>query len=75
MRALNLDPYDIQDNYSTWDVKLMWDSPDRHWHAEAFIYNINDEDVITNQEVTDSGIYFANANDPERWGFVFGYRY
>ena len=75
LRALNLDPYDIQDNYSTWDLKLMWDSPDRHWHAEAFIYNINDEDVITNQEVTDSGIYFANANDPERWGFVFGYRY
>ncbi len=49
--------------------------PVGRWHAEAFYYNVNDEDVINNQEVTDSGIYFANLNDPKRWGVVFGFRY
>ncbi len=75
LRALNLDPFDIQDGYSTWDFKLMWESANEHWHAEAFISNISDEDVITNQEVTDSGIYFANLNRPKSWGFVLGYRF
>ena len=75
LRALNLDPYDIQDGYSTWDAKLMWQSPESRWYVEAFYYNFNDEDVINNQEVTDSGIYFANLNDPKRWGVVVGFRY
>jgi len=75
LRALNLLPYDVQEDYSTWDLKLMWQSPQRHWYAEAFIYNVSDEDVINNLEVTDSGIYFANLNRPRRWGVVFGYRY
>ncbi len=75
LRALNLEPYDVQEDYTTWDAKLIWESPERHWRAEAFIYNFNDEDVINNQEVTDTGIYFANLNEPQRWGFVFGYRY
>lgn len=75
LRALNLDPYDIQDSYSTWDAKLMWKSPEGNWHAEAHIYNMNDEDVIGNQEVTDSGIYFANLKQPRRWGIVVGYQF
>ncbi len=75
LRAPNLDPYDRQDSYSTWDAKLMWQSPESRWYVEAFYYNIDDEDVINNQEVTDSGIYFANLNDPKRWGVVVGFRY
>ena len=64
--ALNLTPFDVQDGYFIWDVKLMWESPQDRWYAEAFFNNITDEEVITNQEVTDSGIYFANLNRPER---------
>jgi iron complex outermembrane receptor protein len=72
LRALNLSPYDIQESYSTWDAKLMWRSPQDRWYAEAFYNNLGDEDVITNLEVTDSGIYFANLNRPQRWGIVVG---
>lgn len=75
LRALNLSPYDIQDGYTTWDAKIMWNSPQEHWFAELFYNNISDEDVITNLEVTDSGIYFANLNLPRRWGAVFGVRF
>lgn len=75
LRALNLDPYDVQNGYSTWDLKLMWRSPADRWHAEAFVNNMSDETVITNQEVTDSGIYFANLNRPKRWGVIVGMRF
>ena len=53
----------------------MWESTDSHWFGEAFISNLTNEDVITNQEVTDSGIYFANLNRPRSWGVVLGYRF
>ncbi len=72
LRALNLDPFDLQDGYSTWDARLMWESPGKRWNAEVFYNNFSDEDVITNLEVTDSGIYFANLNSPAQWGIVFG---
>ena len=75
LRALNLDPFDLQDGYATWDAKLMWKSADNRWFGEAFINNWSDEDVITNQEVTDSGIYFANLNRPRSWGVVVGVRF
>ena len=75
LRALNLDPFDLQDGYATWDAKLMWKSTDNRWFGEAFINNWSDEDVITNQEVTDSGIYFANLNRPRSWGVVVGVRF
>ena len=75
LRALNLKPYDHQDGYTTLDVKVMWESTDSHWFGEAFISNLTNEDVITNQEVTDSGIYFANLNRPRSWGVVLGYRF
>ncbi len=75
LRALNLRPYDVQEGYSTLDLKLMWQSPASRWYAEAFVNNVTDEDVITNQEVTDSGIYFANLNRPERWEVNLGVRF
>ena len=75
LRALNLEPFDVQDGYSTWDFKLMWESPNRQWHAEAFFNNISDEAVINNLEVTDSGIYFANLNAPQQWGVTVGVRF
>ncbi|MFT5767591.1 MAG: iron complex outermembrane receptor protein [Halioglobus sp.] len=75
LRALNLDPYDKQDSYSTWDAKLIWNSVNGNWHAEAFVNNIGDKDVIGNQEVTDSGIYFANIKEPKIWGAMVGYKF
>jgi iron complex outermembrane receptor protein len=75
LRALNLDPYDKQDGYSLVDAKLIWESANGNWHAEAFVNNIGDEDVISNQEVTDSGIYFANIKEPRVWGVVVGYQF
>jgi len=75
LRALNLKPYDHQDGYSTLDVKVMWESKDSRWFGEAFINNLTNEHVITNQEVTDSGIYFANLNRPRSWGVVLGFRF
>jgi hypothetical protein len=53
----------------------MWESADSRWFGEAFINNLTNEDVITNQEVTDSGIYFANLNRPRSWGVVVGVRF
>ena len=75
LRALNLEPYDLQEGYTTLDVKVMWESEDSRWFGEIFINNCTDEDVITNQEVTDSGIYFANLNRPRSWGVVVGVRF
>ncbi|MDG2071947.1 MAG: TonB-dependent receptor [Pseudomonadales bacterium] len=75
LRALNLDPYDKQDGYSIVDAKLIWESANGNWHAEAFVNNIGDEDVISNQEVTDSGIYFANIKEPSLWGVAVGYQF
>ena len=75
LRALNLEPYDHQEGYTTFDVKVMWKSADSRWFGEAFINNITDEAVITNQEVTDSGIYFANLNRPRSYGVVVGVRF
>jgi len=75
LRALNLEPYDHQKGYTTLDVKVMWKSADNRWFGEAFFNNLTDEDVITNQEVTDSGIYFANLNRPRSWGVVVGVRF
>ena len=75
LRALNLEPYDLQEGYTTLDLKVMWESEDSRWFGEVFINNCTDEDVITNQEVTDSGIYFANLNRPRSWGVVVGVRF
>ena len=75
MRALNLEPYDVQDGYSIWDAKLTWDSVNGTWWAQAFINNFTDEEVVNNLEVTDSGIYFGNVNNPKLWGVIVGYNF
>ena len=75
LRALNLEPFDVQDGYSIWDAKLTWDSANGNWWAQAFINNFTDETVVNNLEVTDPGIYFANINNPKLWGVIVGYRF
>lgn len=75
LRALNLEPFDVQGGHSIWDAKLTWNSAGGNWWAQAFINNFTDEAVVNNLEVTDSGIYFGNVNNPELWGVIVGYRY
>ena len=75
LRPLNLKTFDVQESYAIWDAKLMWESESGSWWAEAFYNNLGDEDVISNLEVTDSGIYFANTNAPKLWGVTVGFRY
>jgi iron complex outermembrane recepter protein len=46
-RAQNL-PVDRQDDYSKTDLRLIWNDPSETYLIEAFVENLEDEDVISN---------------------------
>ena len=44
----NLVPEQFQDSFTQTDARLTWDSPEGHFRVEAFVRNIEDEDVKRN---------------------------
>ena len=73
LRPYNL-PEDMQDGYSTTDIRLIWRSGKDRWSAEAFVNNVSDNLRATSVEVTNGG-FFGNINSPRTWGVLIGYNY
>ena len=76
-RAFNA-PEDLQEKYHKTDLKLTWTSPEEVWTAEAYVENIENDDVYQNLVIGSSAIgspplaYFA---PPRLYGFRVGFRY
>ena len=73
--ALN-DPYlDHQDSFSQTDVRLVWESVDGHWNAEAYVQNIEDNGPLNGGFYAFLGMWTASGPEPRTAGFRIGYRY
>ena len=56
-------PDDKQESFTRTDLRLTWASPDRRYWIEAFVRNLEDEAVKTNQEIH-NGINRVHYYDP-----------
>lgn len=69
---------DLQAGYHQTDIKLIWASPTERWTAEAFVLNLEDEEVYQNVLVGPAAIGnpgFAWYGPPRTYGFRVGFRY
>ena len=70
-----------QDAYTKTDLSLRYEAPDRNWSIEAFVLNVEDEEVKTDiQNVgassngtptsapTNLGTWLGFYNPPRTWG-------
>ncbi|MGI9225351.1 MAG: TonB-dependent receptor [Woeseiaceae bacterium] len=71
----------FQDSHTKSDVRLMWFSGDGRWEAQAFVLNIEDEEVLNRVVVfnpggtTDLASLQANWNNPRTWGVSVAYSF
>jgi iron complex outermembrane receptor protein len=68
-------PNDRQEAFHRTDLRVIWRSEDSRLWAEAFVRNLEDEAVKTNQEIQ-SAIYRVHYYDPPiNGGFRLGFAY
>lgn len=72
LRQFNLDPWDKQDSFTKTDITARFYSRNEHWYLFAGVENIEDEDVISNIDVTPTATFFANTRPPRTWWFGAG---
>jgi iron complex outermembrane receptor protein len=69
---------DFQEKYHKTDLKLLWRSPEESWTLEAFVENLEDEDVFQNLVIGGAPVgspavgYYSS---PRLYGFRVGYRF
>jgi len=67
-----------QDPYAKVDLKLMWRSENERFAAEAFVYNLNDEDVVNSMFVgpqATGGQVLGQYQAPRTYGVQFSLNY
>lgn len=71
----NLRPEEFQESFTQTDARLTWDSPGRRISVEAFVRNIEDEDVIRNGfNIPPSGWKYI-LDPPRTYGMRFTVRW
>jgi len=68
-------PLDEQSSYTRTDLRLIWISPSERFRVEAFVRNLEDERVKTNQEVFSSIHRFHYYDTPRSGGIRIGAKY
>lgn len=69
------------DPTTLFDIKMTWESPEKHFSAEAFVNNLTDEDLIRRIDVTrpfggGGGVQLVEQfTSPRTAGFRFGVRF
>jgi iron complex outermembrane receptor protein len=78
-RGLCSDPdIDLQESYHRTDIKLIWNSPEERWSFEAYVENLEDDDVFQNLLIGSSAVgspALAQYSGPRIYGFRIGLRY
>ncbi len=64
---------DRQDSYTQTDVRLIWNSPERHWRGELFYQNIEDNFVKTGGFVATGGYWITYGPEPALFGAKLAY--
>jgi iron complex outermembrane receptor protein len=69
---------DLQEAYHKTDIKLIWNSPEERWSFEAYVENLEDDDVFQNLLVGSQAVgspALAQYSAPRIYGFRVGFRY
>ena len=81
LAVLNRD-FEKRDSFTKTDLSLFYESADRSWHAEAYVRNVEDEDVATCMECFDfrqMGVPVQQCErayaPPRTWGVRVGLRF
>jgi iron complex outermembrane receptor protein len=77
LRPQNLER-DQQDAYHRSSARLTWDSADRRWSAQAFVDNIEDDDVVQNLALGSGSLGYPNnvtLYPPRMYGLRLGWSY
>ena len=66
---------DRQDSYTKLDLRLRYQTPDKHWSVEGFVENVTEEDIISYGVFGGANAFFANYDPPRTFGVRVGYRH
>ena len=72
------DQGDLQEAYHLTDIGLIWHSPQENWSIEAFVNNLEDDNVYQNVLIGPATLESPqNAwyGAPRIWGIRVGYTY
>ncbi len=64
-----------QDSYTKTDIRVIWTSPNQNIEAEAFIENIEDEDVLARTNVGGFDLVQTSYLYPQNYGARFRYNF
>ncbi|TDJ12483.1 MAG: TonB-dependent receptor [Gammaproteobacteria bacterium] len=73
--ANNLDGLDKQDSYTQTDIRLIWNSPERHWRGELFVENIEDNFVKVGGFLATGGYWITYGPEPTLFGAKLAYTF
>jgi outer membrane receptor protein involved in Fe transport len=71
-------PDDNLDEWNVWNASAVLTSANENWYAEAWVRNIEDEEIITGQHVQDAavGLYRTyQLLEPRTYGVTLGYSF
>ncbi len=66
--------YDAEDSFTRTDVYLTWTSPEDKFYAQAFVKNLEDEDVRNTVLLGLVTFTHAQWDPPRTWGIRLGFR-
>ncbi|MBT0585590.1 TonB-dependent receptor [Alteromonas oceanisediminis] len=64
-----------QDSYFKTDLRVIWESEDRAWSAQAFVQNLENEATLGRITVRSNGEIQGTYSDPRTYGIRVSYRY
>jgi iron complex outermembrane receptor protein len=70
--------FDLQEDFHTTNLKLIWISPEERWEAEVFVNNVEDDAIKQNILVGPRAFGsppLAWYSEPRFYGFRVGFRY
>lgn len=68
-------PGSVQDSYTKTDFRIGWQSLSEKFHVEAFVENIEDEDVLQRTQIGGDDLLQTTFGFPRNYGVTFGYRF
>ncbi len=66
---------DRQESYTQTDIRLIWNSLDRHWRGELFLQNIEDNFVKTGAFLATGGYWITYGPEPTLFGGKLAYTF
>ncbi len=67
--------FGVQESFTKTDLALGWTSLNGYWNAQAYVHNLEDEEIMLDATRFGGNVAIADFAPPRTFGFRMGYRF